>query len=1176
MPLVSVVVPIHDVEDFLPECLASLAAQTLTDLEVVLVDDASSDRSGEIAAQFAAERPGWRVLSVTAGSPGAARNAGIAEATGTYLSFVDSDDVVPADGIERLAAVLEQTGSDLACGMAMRYDGLKTWPSPLQRVAIRETRLRTHISRTPALLRDTTVWAKLYRRSFWDRAGLTFPEGVLFEDMSVATIAQLEARSVDLIEQPVYWWRIRQSDDQSITQRRTEVRNLEDRMAALRRIDGYLREHSATALKRAHDQKVLKYDFPVHMNALPDAERGFQERFVELVGEYVRSADPRTLGKLKAALRLPYHLAAQGKVDELVEVMDVARDPRRNRRFRRRRLRMYADLPFLFDTKVGVPPEIYDVTRSQPMATGIRDVTWSGSQLTVDGHAYIDRSSMRWPFATGIRVFARKADDHKVRVPLRTRRRRRLDVSAKMTSDPINYDWSGFAARLDARALVAATSGGGRWELVVQVATPWARRGGRLGRPTLQRARHPRHVLVDGHVVAPYYGEDRWLTVEVWRPPVVAEAVGVHDGRLEVSGRRVVGGADSAVADGSPVRLGLFRRDSLAGVPLEVTATPDGGFTASVRLDDFAVRDDMVTETDWDLRVIEADGSTGERVAAGEHVRFERLQHRDRVLEADVSDRGAVYVRDREATPVATALRLTDERLTLEGVLPVGTSLRRLAFEHPDGTVATLEVSGDSSASGSGPALWRASFAADAEPDGPTAMRWMQSGIWTAVAELDRAGTTVRLPVRVARPAVATVNGWSQAKGTIIRLHVDATGRLALGVDANGPYRDRGAWRQRRFRHLVYRTARRRPVQDVALFEAWRGKSFSDSPQAIYDELRRTHPHVRCVWAVTSLAIERPRDVDVVIKGSRRYWELLARARWVVANDSLPTSYRRREGQSYLQTWHGTPLKRLAFDVPELKIANRNYLKEFAVEVDQWTWMVSPNPFSTEVLSSAFRYHGSVLETGYPRNDVFYHPDLVAERVAAARRRLDLPPDRKVVLYAPTWRDNRYTPTGRYEFDMRLNLDQLRHTIGEDWMVLIRGHHILANGVRISGDVSSFVRNVTSYPDIQDLYLVADAVVTDYSSVMFDYANTGRPMVFFTWDLESYRDELRGFYFDLEAEAPGPLVRTTEEVADALRDLDAVSAKYADRYAAFRERFCSLEDGHASRRVVQAVWGEGR
>ncbi|HET8615705.1 MAG TPA: CDP-glycerol glycerophosphotransferase family protein [Actinomycetales bacterium] len=1166
MPLVSVVVPVHDVEDFLPECLASLAAQTLDDLEVVLVDDDSSDRSGEIAREFAAGRGAWQVLSVDGHSPGAARNAGISVATGTYLSFVDADDVVPADGIERLTAVLEQTGSDIACGMAMRYDGLKTWPSPLQAAAIRETRLRTHISRTPALLRDTTVWAKLYRRSFWDGAGLSFPEGVHFEDMSVATIAQLEACSVDLIEQPVYWWRIRQSDDQSITQRRTEVGNLEDRMTALRLIDRYLAERSDTVLKRAHDEKVLRHDLPVHMNALPDADREFQERFVELAGEFVRSVEPRTLAKLKAALRLPYYLASRGKVDEVVEVMDVARDPRRNQRFRRRGLRMYAELPFLFDKAVGVPPAVYDVTRSQPMSTGIRDVTWSGTELSIDGHAYIDRSSMRWPWSSGIRVSARNVDDHSVRTGLRSRRRRRVDVSAAMTSEAISYDWSGFLARLDVRSLVRASSAPARWELVVQVATAGARRGGRLGRPQRQRARHPRHVIVDGHVVAPYYSEDRWLTVEVWQPSLVVDEAVLRDGRLELAGRRLDGA-------GPEPRIGLFRRDSLAGAPLQLTAGPGDRFSASVSLDAFAARDDMVTETDWDLRLMADDGEPGERVAAAEQVRFSSLQHGDRVLEPDVSDRGAVYLRDREATPLVTQLRLSSEGLAFGGTLPAGSALERLVLEHPDGSSAVLTSRADPHEDAGEPTSWHASFAADGPADGPTALRWLQSGTWTAVAELTRGGRTSRRPVLVARDALGSVHGEARASGTIIRLDVDASRRLGLTVDAKGPYTDRGAWRERRFRRVVYRTARRRPVRDVVLFEAWRGKSFSDSPQAVYDELRRSHPTIRCVWAVTSLATERPRDVDVVVKGSRRYWELLARARWVVANDSLPTSYRRRDGQSYLQTWHGTPLKRLAFDVPELKIANRNYLKEFAVEVAQWSWLVSPNPFSTEVMRRAFRYDGPVLETGYPRNDVFYHPDVVAERVAATRARLDLPEGRKVVLYAPTWRDNRFTPTGQYQFDMRLNLDKLRHTIGDDWVVLIRGHHILARGVRISGDVSSFVRNVTSYPDIQDLYLVADAVVTDYSSVMFDYANTGRPMVFFTWDLESYRDELRGFYFDLEAQAPGPLVRTTEEVAEMLQTLPAVQAQYAERYAAFRERFCSLEDGEASRRVVKAVWG---
>ena len=120
-----------------------------------------------------------------------------------------------------------------------------------------------------------------------------------------------------------------------------------------------------------------------------------------------------------------------------------------------------------------------------------------------------------------------------------------------------------------------------------------------------------------------------------------------------------------------------------------------------------------------------------------------------------------------------------------------------------------------------------------------------------------------------------------------------------------------------------------------------------------------------------------------------------------------------------------------------------------------------------------------------------------------------------------------------------------------------------------------FARNVSHYPDISDLYLVADVLVTDYSSVMFDFVNTGRPMLFFTHDLEAYRDDLRGFYIDFEAEAPGPLLTHTNDVIDALGDLDRVVAEHAGRYEAFRQKFASLEDGHAAARFVDQLLTDG-
>jgi CDP-glycerol glycerophosphotransferase len=357
------------------------------------------------------------------------------------------------------------------------------------------------------------------------------------------------------------------------------------------------------------------------------------------------------------------------------------------------------------------------------------------------------------------------------------------------------------------------------------------------------------------------------------------------------------------------------------------------------------------------------------------------------------------------------------------------------------------------------------------------------------------------------------------------------------------------------------------PLSDEVFFEAWKGRQYSDNPRAIHEELVRRGDPRRMVWAVEDNGVETPEGVETVLTGSRAYYRALGRARWVVSNDSMPKHYAKREGSLYGQTWHGTPLKRIGFDIENLQMANKDYLKQFAKEVGKWDALVSPNAYSTEIFRRAFRYDGPVLETGYPRNDVFHRPAERAERTAAVRERLGIEPGKRVILYAPTWRDNQYDKSGRYQFAMKLDLERMYRRFRDDSVLLIRGHQLVAGSVDTSM-FGGFARNVSHYPDISDLYLAADVLLTDYSSVMFDFVNTGRPMLFFTHDLEAYRDDLRGFYFDFEAEAPGPLLTHTTEVVDALADLDRVTAEHTGRYDAFRERFASLEDGRAAARFV--------
>ena len=288
----------------------------------------------------------------------------------------------------------------------------------------------------------------------------------------------------------------------------------------------------------------------------------------------------------------------------------------------------------------------------------------------------------------------------------------------------------------------------------------------------------------------------------------------------------------------------------------------------------------------------------------------------------------------------------------------------------------------------------------------------------------------------------------------------------------------------------------------------------------------------------------------------------------MVSNDHFPDWFVRRPDQLCLQTWHGTPFKRLGLDVSGMRKTVGRFERGWEQQVGNWQYVLSPNPFSTPILRRAYAIEGEMLETGYPRVDALASPDR-DEAGRQLRRRLALPEDARVVLYAPTYRDQFYD-RGRWRLDLQLDIERLRAAVGDDTVILFRKHHYIADTVPTTED--GFVRDVSTYPDGTELMLAADVLITDYSSMMVDYANTGRPMLFFTYDLESYGDEIRGFYLDFVETVPGPLLRTTDEIAEALRDLDSVQAAYADRYAAFREKFCSLDDGRAAARVVDRLF----
>lgn len=356
---------------------------------------------------------------------------------------------------------------------------------------------------------------------------------------------------------------------------------------------------------------------------------------------------------------------------------------------------------------------------------------------------------------------------------------------------------------------------------------------------------------------------------------------------------------------------------------------------------------------------------------------------------------------------------------------------------------------------------------------------------------------------------------------------------------------------------LAQRWGRRR---DLCVYSSFSGK-YSDNPRGVDEAMQQLAPEVASVWLSDgSAAVPPPARAVTVYDAS--YGRALGQARAVVANNLIPY-FVHRPGTTYLQTWHGTPLKRLGFDNPRRRDSAQGFrsaVKDYA----RWDLLLSQNPHSTACFRTAFAYDREVLELGYPRNDVLLSPEAPAIRTAV-RTRLGIPDGVTAVLYAPTWRDDTVNdPT----LSLPLDLARVQAALGPDVVVLLRLHHWVAAAVtELHGAI-----DVSDVPDIRDLFLAADALVTDYSSCMFDFAVTGKPIVLFTPDLDHYGQQLRGFYFDVVEQAPGPLCRDTDALVEVLGDLEG--SRRPEAYAAFAATYVPWDDGQAGRRVAQRLLEE--
>lgn len=1150
--LLSVVVPAYGVEDYIGECLDSLRAQEYTHIEIIVVDDGSPDRSGDIARAHAAQDPRIRVVRRENGGLSAARNTGIEHARGEFLVFIDSDDTVSPKAFSLAIEALAESGSDFAVTNydRLQKDGRRTPALSWIQQAHAQRRLGATLTDFPEVMVNAVAWSKVYRRRFWDETGLSFPIGKLYEDQAVSMAAYAHARAFDVLPNIGVHWRVR-SDGSSISQAAATARNLADHNDAVRDSLTVLRETGHARAEKIRALQVLANNMPYFIRHLSTADDDFWLALREGLATLVDSVSRETyVTEVPALDKVVVDLIRADERERATTVLEET-----GRDMRRLPTVLQADglHVALQETEGALSDSTRLADREIALKHRLYDVDWRpDGSLRLSG----------WTYLTNV-DFAAHAPSIQVSVVGEGGSRRPLEVSTHVDARAeasgghhwADYSRGGFEAVLPADAvptdpgshafeLSVSAAGVRRTEVICNVAP--------AGSAGLAQTR----ILPGG----------RAAVVTPRRPKRNSPSEPVR-----MSVRQYGAWARSVAYDADRLVLELEAQDEVRAVQIAhidrdepflrfvPTAVGERRWQVAVDLSELPDFDALLPEERQRPLRFRAVTPAGTQpvlatpdlpVSPGVPVLSHRVVSRARTGEMEILD----------WLPVVTHYAISDDNLSI-------TVQHRLALPG----APALRGSGDEV------------FATTSSERGSTLLqfpltisRWGRSGLALRSGKYDVGFVTADGLVVAATPSDALIKQFPDDRVLAryrSRARVTPTVPPSFSIALDPPLADdeRGNRHQRRLREESRVDV---ADADTVFFRTLYGEVTNCNALAVHQELRSRGSALTLLWSIKDRSVPVPDGGVGLVEGTREWHRALARTRYQMVNVHQLDWFTKPKDQVLIQTMHGYPYKVMGHDWWAKGRFSARQVRSYDRRAREWDYFVSPASYATPLLRAAFLEPAGaepeVLEIGYPRNDILLSAE--GEKVREQTRALlGLAPDQTAVLYAPTFRDYLSADDMTAKKVDFFDVDRVRTQLGDDVVILVRGHafHSRARGGR--NGYAPGVIDVTDHPDINELMLASDAAVLDYSSVRFDYALTDKPMIFLIPDLERY-DAHRGGVIPYAPTAPGPHARTTDEVIAALRELPRITAEYAEARARFRRDYTDLEDGHAAARLVDAVF----
>lgn len=367
------------------------------------------------------------------------------------------------------------------------------------------------------------------------------------------------------------------------------------------------------------------------------------------------------------------------------------------------------------------------------------------------------------------------------------------------------------------------------------------------------------------------------------------------------------------------------------------------------------------------------------------------------------------------------------------------------------------------------------------------------------------------------------------------------------------------SYRNKFYKHILLK---QKLDPKLAVFESYWGDKIDCNPAALASRLSQL-PDWKVVWILKDPSKHQiPANTTAIKRGSFLYYRTIARAAFFVSNVNFASNVIKRDGAIFLQTFHGTPIKTMGLDLRQIKPKEMNWA-DFRKRSSRWDYGISSNPYSSEIWRQSHPFEYTIIETGYPRNDALFSN----KNHASICQRIGIPSDKKVVLYAPTFRENQNRRF--YSLDSKvIDFSEVKEALGDDWIVLFRMHHL----VKTDSFTCDGIFDVSNFPNISELLQVTDLLISDYSSIIFDYACLQRPIILHTYDYEEYTST-RGVYFDIRQKAPGEVTNNFTELLSCLKMKSFESPENQEKLSHFRLEFCPWDDGDATNRVLRQVFG---